>query len=248
MEDIIKKIKAKKLLNRLDDDFVRRFILDFFKKNDKLRKKYLDRKLKKRDFEIIVKSVRNELNKVYGQFWLDKDVLSLDKHRSTQERKQFFIEIYKDIFSVVGKPKKILDLGSGLNPLAYKFIPGYKKIYFVAVELTDYDCGNLKRYFSDNKINGEVVKADLRTYNKFPDVDVCFMFKLLDSLGYEVSEHLLSSINTRYFVISFSTENVKGRRMNYPKRSWFERMLSRLGYKYTKKEYANEIFYIVKKN
>lgn len=246
MDNVIKKIKAKKPLDRLDDDFVRGFVEGFFKKNFKLKKRFLDEKLKEKDFGIVVKSVRNELNKVYGQFWIQNDI-SLDAHKSTKERKDFFSKLYKEIFSVIEKPRKILDLGCGLNPLAYRFIPNYNNICFIAVELTDYDCNNLRRYFRDTGIKGEVIKADLRSYDNFPDADVCFMFKLLDGIGYDVAERLLSKIDTKYFIVSFSTEDVRGKRMNYPRRGWFERMLKRLGYRYTKREYSNEIFYIVKR-
>src|SRR3989344_8190334 len=92
MKDIIEKIKLKKPLNRLDDGFVEGFVNDFFKVNTKIKNKYLDNGLKKKDIELIVKSVRNELNKIYGQFWVT-DRLELKSHRSTSERLQFYDNI-----------------------------------------------------------------------------------------------------------------------------------------------------------
>jgi len=97
-EELISKIKAKKPLNRLDDEFVDYFIVEFFKSNPKLKKKFLDGKLKKKDFEFVVKNVRNGLNRIYGQFWID-DNLSLESHVSTKERINDFIYIYNILFN-----------------------------------------------------------------------------------------------------------------------------------------------------
>src|SRR3989344_2984074 len=169
MKEIIEKIKLKKPLNRLDYSFVEGFVTDFFKVNAKIKKKYLENKLKKKDIELVVKSVRNELDKIYGQFWVT-DGLELKSHRSTSERLQFYGNIYRFILSITGKPNKVLDLACGLNPLSYKLIGG--DVGFYVTELTDYDCEKLEEYFNKNSIKGEVIKADLRSFSEFPKVDV----------------------------------------------------------------------------
>ena len=61
-------------------------------------------------------------------------------------------------------------------------------------------------------------------------------------------DHHKLEIDAKYLVVSFSTVTIRDRRMNYPKRGWFEVMLNRLNYKFTKFETSNEIFYIVRKN
>ena len=246
MEELIKKIKSKKPLDRLDNTFVQEFVEDFFKTNYKIKKKFSEGLLKKKDEELIIKSVRNELNKMYGQFW-NSDDLELEAHKSSKERLEFYDKVYSFIFSITGKPKKVLDLGCGLNPLSYKDIKD--GIYFIATELTNYDCEKIRYFFKKNEIKGEVIKSDLRTYSKFPEVDVCFMFKILDSLeskGHLLSEKLIKEIKAKYIVASFSTQNIKGKKMNYPRRGWIEIMLQRLGLIYTKYEESNEIFYIIK--
>ena len=88
MKDLILKIKSKKPLDRLDDEFVEIFVNDFFNKNSKIKKKYLEGEIKKKEFEIIFKNVRNELNKIYAQFWLS-DKMDLSSHKSTKERINF---------------------------------------------------------------------------------------------------------------------------------------------------------------
>ncbi len=247
MESLISKIKEKKPLNRLDNDLVKYFINELFKREQKLKKKFMNNNLKKKDFETIVKAVRNELNLMYGQFWL-ADELSIESHKSTKERAKDYPYIYRKIFDITGKPKKILDLGCGLNPLSYKSLGD---IYFISTEITDYDCEKLKDYFKKNKIKGEVLKMNLLEKNELPKADVCFMFKLIDSLefkGHKIAERLIKEIYAKYIIVSFATSTTKGRKMNYPRRGWFEIMTKRLGYSFDKFETSNEIFYVLKKS
>jgi len=233
---VINKIKSKKPLDRLDDNFVKYFLDEFFKRNIKLKKKFEEDNLKKSDEKIIIKNVRNELNKVYGQFWLK------DEHKSFIERKEFINELYKKIFLIIGKPKTILDLGAGLNVLTY-----FKDIFYYSIELTNFDCELIKKYFYKNNIKGEVIKANLIFERNFPKADVCFMFKILDFFDHKISEELIKCVNCKFIVASFATETVRGRKMNYPRRGWFEVMLKRLQLKFNKFEFKNEIFYIISK-
>src|SRR3989338_7177613 len=123
MEEIVKKIKEKKPLDNLDDDYVLGFIDEFFKKEPKLKKKYENQSLKKIDVKKIVKNVRNDLNRFYGQFWLS-DSIRESSHRSVRERNLFYEKFYYEIFFRIGIDfKSILDLGCGLNPLTYNLIP-----------------------------------------------------------------------------------------------------------------------------
>ena len=96
MHFLISKIKAKKPLNRLDDEFVSDYLDLFLRRNLKLKNKLDENSLKKRDEEKIVKGVRNELNKIYGQFWLG-DTIAFDSHKSTKERENNYKSIYEKI-------------------------------------------------------------------------------------------------------------------------------------------------------
>ncbi|MEK6955792.1 MAG: hypothetical protein AABW52_03985 [Nanoarchaeota archaeon] len=253
---LIKKIKEKKTLSNIDDSFVEKFIILILKQNSKLEAKYKKNLLKEKDREHIVKLVRNELNKRYGQFWektVDRDTkseLELELHSSTRERERIYPEVYEKIFEITGKPKKILDLGAGLNVLSYDLIG--KNVYYYVNELTEKDCEIISNYLKENKYKFEMIKGDVtNTDIKLQEADVCFLFKLLDSLDvkdHKTSEELIKRIKANYIVISFSNLSIRGaREMKYPQRGWIERMLERLNYKYTKIEYTEETFYVVEK-
>jgi len=246
MNIIISKIKEKKSLANLEDSYIQYFLNKFLVSNQSIRKKYVSNKLKEKDIEKIVKGVRNKLNKTYGQFWLD-NLDKLESHKSTKERINNYSRIYSEIFKIINVPKVLLDISAGLNPLSYNFIGN--NTYFIASELTKFDCKILSDFFKKENIKGEVIKLDLFNYKSLPDSDVCFLFKILDLFdNYKLAEKLIQDIPAKYLVVSFSTIDVRNRRMNYPRRGWFERMIERLNYKMSKFETNNEIFYIVKKN
>src|SRR3989344_3924933 len=194
--------------------------------------------------------VQEEINKFLKQNQKLKNKLKEKtlKKKDKEERIEDYNEIYQKIFSITGKPKTILDLGAGLNILTYK---DYPEIHFIATELTKIDCEKIKEYYKNNKINAEIIQTDLRTHLEFPKADLCFMFKILDTIekkGHKLAEELIQKIKAKYIVVSFSTITVHNQKMNYPKRGWIEQLTKRLEYETEKFETRNEIFYIIKKN
>ena len=244
---IINKIKEKKSLSNLDDEIVEECIKDYFKKNPKI-KVILEKHPKpekSKKFKNIIKEIRNELNRIYGQFQLNKNLI-LESHKSTKERIKIYPYIYKKIFSITGVPKTILDMSSGLNPLSYKYL-GCKP-YYIATELTKKDCEILRDYFKKENIKGEVLQINLLEKNKFSKADVAFLFKVLDILNNKkLAEDIIKSLDVKYLVVSFSLITVKGKKMNYPLQGWFQRMLKRLNLSYKIIKEDNEIFYVIKK-
>lgn len=239
LNKLVKKIKEKKSLKKIDDKLVLEQINKFTTPKTNLEKK--------KDFKKILKQIRNELNKIYGQYQL-KESLTLQSHKSTKERSPYYKDLYKNIFQITGKPKSILDLASGLNPLSYKFLNCKPK--YIATELTKEDVNNLNYYFKKNKINAKAIQKDLTKQKTFPKTDITFLFKVLDTIetkGHKLSEQIIKNLKSKYIIVSFSTLTVKGQRMRYPRRGWFEQMLKRLNIEYKKIIIPNEIFYILKK-
>ena len=245
---LIKRIKEKKSLENLDDEFIKEYIDNYFRDNPKI-KKILERhpkKEKSKEFKRITKQIRNELNRIYGIFKLNKN-LTLENHKSTKERMKIYPFIYKKIFSITGEPKRILDISCGLNPLSYKYL-GYKP-YYIATELTKKDCEVLRYYFKKENINGNVLQINLLKQNKFPNADIAFLFKILDIIkDKKLVENIIKDLSVKYIVVSFSLIDIKGKKMNYPLQGWFQRMLKRLNLKYILIKEENEIFYVIKKD
>lgn len=241
---IIKKIKEKKSLNNLDDKLVLEKLENYLIKNNIKIENLNERSA---NFKKIVKELRNDLNRTYGCFNLD-DKFSLESNSSTKERMKIYPRLYENIFKITGKPETIVDLSCGFNPLSYSYINFKPK--FIVSELNENDCKRLENYFKDNKIDGKVLQIDLTKFNKLPEGEICFLFKVLDIIetkGHRLAERIIRELKCKFIVVSFSTRSLKGEKMKFPRRTWFEVMLTRLGLNFEKLEYENELFYVINK-
>ena len=276
IDSFVAEIKKKKNLSSLPDNFVKALVEEFFVKYPKM-KSILEshpKPLKSKDFKFMLKEVRKRLHEIYGVFVLGKRDLkplkehlkkvdSLDEealelhmgilksHKSSSERIDFYSDVYEKIFSVTGKPKTILDLACGLNPLSFPWMD-LKKVKYFAYELTKEDCNFIQEYFDLMKpfgLDGEAFALDLMRVEQLPKTDVCFLFKVLDSLEdleRNYSEKLLEKIPARFIVVSFPTMSIGGRNP-IRQRGWFFRMMRNLSLSAETFEFENEIFYVVKK-
>ena len=223
--------------------------------------------LKNSNFKAVVKEIRAKLRKVHGVYNRDnyderlrlvkdrKFEDALKTHKSTNERFVFYPFILGKIFSYFPKPKAILDLGCGLNPLIVSLFPDYfDKVKYFAGDLNMDEVSLLNLFFNQEKIDGKAFVIDLMHHvdsvDMFGKTDVCFLFKVLDVVehsGHKHSEEIIKRINSRFIVVSFSTKTLSNKNMNYPGRGWIERMLNRLGFRWHFFYVENEAFYVVDK-
>ncbi|MEI6849641.1 MAG: hypothetical protein WCK29_01255, partial [archaeon] len=172
----------------------------------------------------------------------------LETHNSTKERLADY-PIIKDLILKLN-PKSILDLGCGLNPLA--LLDTIKNMEYYASDINENDLELINKYFRLNNIKGKAFVYDLRTIGseKLPCADLCIIFKVLDIIekkGHRLAEKILSSVDSKQFLVSFATRKLSNKPMNRPKRGWFEYLLKRLNYSFEILELGNEVIYIIKK-
>jgi hypothetical protein len=259
VEELVRDVKKKKELQTLSDDFIREEV-----------KKYLqgggvDFSPKSAKYKKIVKEIRSRLRRVYGLFRdkkqeallnmltqkeLTREKLPVEKlvakilatHASTKER-TFYKELHTEINKL--KPKVILDLGCGVNPLA--FFKNKTKYY--AYDINEAEINSMQEFFKKQVgfkgVVGDVLKL------KYPKADLALLFKMTDVLdrgkGHKKSEDLIKRIPAKFIIVSFPTLTMSRKKMNRPRRKWIELMCDRLGYKYKVKSYFNEIFYVITK-
>ncbi len=266
MKELIKKIKEKKELKNVNNKYIIDIVNLVLKQNRKLIKAFEEKRIRSKEYKEIIKKVREKLRLEYGMFSEDlskrEKILSckhknlsdelLEIHKSTKERINIYPFIYQKIFSITGKPKSILDLGCGMNPVSYPYMK--IKLKYYASELNKKDCEFLEKYFKLMKIKGKAFAIDLKRPNllkKLKSVDVCFLFKVLDTIekkGHKLAEEIITKVKAKYIVVSFATQKLGGKPMKHAYRGWLERMLDRLGYKFKIINEKNEIFYIIKIN
>jgi len=257
-ESILDKILQKKELKDIKRSVAEKIFRKFVEEHPKL-----DLEAKK-NREFAVKEVRRRLRGIYGAFKIIRNKEKLlsqienlndtehhDKilrlHKSTRERLREYGEVYRKIFDVTGKPKTILDLGCGLNPFSLPYM-GIKLRYY-AFDISDAEAKFIQEYFDKFGIKGWAVSVDLFEAEKFPKADVCFMFKLLDTLESQkrdVSKELIEKIDAKYLVVSFPTVSLGGRKKISTRRLvWFRRIIEK--YPYITFSISNEIFFIIHK-
>ena len=129
---------------------------------------------KKKIFENFVKTIKKSL---YRGIAIFNETKNIEEHYSTKDRNY---ECYKKIFSKIKNVKKIVDLGSGLNPLAYNKL-NFKPEY-IAYEINNEYVKQINKYFIKNNIKGQAYCKDIFDIKQFQQADVYFLFKLLESV------------------------------------------------------------------
>jgi 16S rRNA (guanine(1405)-N(7))-methyltransferase len=272
-EDIIHAILEKKELSGIEHSFVSAVLDKELRRNPKLAKKLDGLSTRSSDYKNLVKAVRAVLRRNVSLYEGDeprhREVLLaelrqtgipsmraeiiahiLSTHVSTMERLPFYGRVYEKIFSITGKPKVVLDIGCGLNPVSYP--DSDAKI--VGVDIDRNLCSAIEQYFSIAGIDGECRIVDVKgmeQIKRLPNADIALVFKLLEIIekgeGHKLSENLLKALPARWLVVSFPTMTSSEKPMRQPKRAWMELMLKRLGWKYETFTIPNEIFYVIKK-
>lgn len=274
-------IILKKELSSLDPDFVmdKLSAVLALQKFRKAKQKFDESDYKQfsrsKEHDAIVKEVRVDLRKLYGVFINndygkrkklleelkeDSSVEAHNKllklHRSSNERLGSYGEAYGQIFEITGKPKKILDLACGLNPLSYPYLECEPE--YIASDLSEEDMKFIDAYFKIMKIKGKAVFLDLVKAKEeelaklSKDVDITFLFKALDSMEFvewNSSKRIISSLKSKWIVVSFPTKSIGGKKpIKKEKRGWFEKFLEEKELTSTIFELEDEIFYVIKNN
>jgi hypothetical protein len=261
--ELIKKIKNHKKYHGISEDVIVREIEDVLSRDSRIG-----------DIEL-VKNVRAKLHRLYSSYQTGKkgkregylvklkngeDVLDdlLSMTLSTKERKNDYAEIYSKIFSITGKPKKIVDLGCGMNLLSFPLM-NLDELKYYGYDIDIEDVEYLNKYIEvmgKNGLRGRCEVMDVRNLdevNNIPKSDVVFMFKLVDLIDSgkgNVSEELivkLLELKCKWVVVSFATRTLTRRSMRLGERRGFMKMLSRRKLKFEKFSTGNEVFYVVSK-
>ena len=264
-QEIILEIKKSKKYKTLSEEIINDKIKEYALKNPNY-KNYPEK--------IILKEIKTILHKIHGSFQINssdreryllelkdnpqsKEIIVdiLRTNSSTNERLEIYPQLYNKLFQITGKPKSILDLGCGLNPISASFMNLNETRYY-AYDINDKDSLFLNEFFKIEKMQGISKTLNLQSLENIKNLegaDVCFMFKLLDVLekkGHRYSEEIIKVLieKCNFIIVSFATASLGGKRMKFAERGWIERMLERIGLKFEKMKFSNEIFYIISKN
>ena len=267
VKELLEHVKKHKKYSSISDEIVIDEIKKHLKSNPNIA--HIDKQL--------IKDIRKELHLSYASFQTKKktkrkEYLEMLKKNvdddltekllsitlSTKERLQDYKKLYKQIFKITGKPRKIIDLACGLNPVSYPYM-NLEKLHYEVYDIDESDINFLNDYFKIMKTHGLKGKAkilSLKNTKKISNLlksDIIFLFKIIDILdkrnsGHKTSEQLIKQLipKTKFIVASFATRTLTRIKMNFPKRKWFELMLDRNHLSFKTIETDNEIYYVIK--
>ena len=277
-EEIIKKIiidiKKKKELAAVEDEFVKDLLIQYLSQKSKLIDFLIEHELKtlprSSKYKQLIKDIRATLRKVYGvfqkqikereEYLKEKEYVSILKsHLSTKERLPIYKELYEKLWEIIGKPKSIIDLAAGMNPFSFEFM-NLDKVKYFASELSKEDVKFIQKYFdSEKRISGKTrvinllkIKKNPQLLKKLPNSDVCFLFKVLDSIELtrkeKIGEIIIENVPVRWVIVSFPTRTISQKKMEKGLRRWkIENMCKRLDFEFKRLNLLGEVFYIIKK-
>jgi 16S rRNA (guanine(1405)-N(7))-methyltransferase len=176
----------------------------------------------------------------------------LSLQSSTKERIPTLNDFYKDIFKVTGKPKTIVDLGSGLNPLTFLWMDLAKDAKYFAFDIDKNQAEFLKSIFKILNINQVKIGLGDILVDEFPKADVAFFFKVLPLLEHQQkgsSLPVLQKQDSKFLVVSFPTKSISGKQKGmidfYSKQ--FQDLIRNQPWQSKKLLFENELVFIIKK-
>jgi len=216
------------------------------------------------------KAVREALHGISGAFmtsqearqlaydmhaWhIDKTDLSLERmlarHASTRERLPLsdMDATYRRIFATTGRPRSVIDLACGINPLYL----GARGIETVGVDISGAAVSAVNCFHESYRMPVSARCADLLCPGAIPGerFDVALLFKLLPLLERQENSgavRIMNAVNARYIIVSFPTRTLSGRSVgmaeNYAR--WMQTHLPESMNICDQFDTHNELFYIV---
>jgi 16S rRNA (guanine(1405)-N(7))-methyltransferase len=192
---------------KFNEDVIKRIKLKISKKNFK--EKELNKKLKKELYEI-----HSNYYKSFNYFKAIKELKksqNIETHEKLLKKYDFnrFIvlnDLYEKIFKITGKPKILIDLACGLNPLTLPWMNLDKKCKYYCYDLEQNLINFLNDYFKIiKKEKYEAFLSDALTNPPTIKSDVTLLFKSTTCFEWQSpksTSKLLEKINSNYIVIS----------------------------------------------
>lgn len=191
------------------------------------------------------------------QAWhVDRTDSSLEKmllrHASTRERLPIsdMDALYSRIFAITGRPRSVLDLACGINPL-YLAARGIES---VGVDISGAAVYAVNCFHESYHMPASARCADLLSPGAIPGehFDLALLFKLLPLLERQESgsaARVMHAVNARHMIVSFPTRTLGGRSvgMSESYACWMETHLPKDMDILDQFETRNELFYVITK-
>ena len=186
---------------------------------------------KARNADDAVKRVKRRLHQAVGAFrsgrgssagaWPTADPAALREaclavmrgHASTRERAPHLDAFFGPIWELTGVPRRVLDLGCGLNPLALPWM-GIGDATYHAVDVDEGTLSVARRFLASVGQPHVAEVRDLVAQVPTETADVALMLKLVTTLDRQdaaAATRLLRGLRANHAVVSFAARSLGGR-------------------------------------
>ncbi len=171
-------------------------------------------------------------------------------HASTNERLPYLERVYQELFTLFPKPKSILDLACGLNPLAIPWMPIDSTCAYRAGDVVLPMLDFLKQYFAFSRPQTEIMLCDLLDFTPDEQFDLIMILKtfpLLAQIEKQAPERLLNDLKFNHLLISYPLKSLSNRSkgMERTYRGQFERLIEGKPFKVVEYALPNELFFLI---
>lgn len=140
-----------------------------------------------------------------------RQVLGL--HSSTRERLPILDRFYEAIFEITGQPSSVLDLGCGLNPLAWPWL-GLARVRYLALDIDQTRVQFLNRYLALAGLEPLARCQDVLSQPPVDAADLALLLKLSPTLERQeagATLRLIEEVRSACIVVSFAVTSLGGR-------------------------------------
>jgi 16S rRNA (guanine(1405)-N(7))-methyltransferase len=175
-------------------------------------------------------------------------------HTSTKERITILEKFYEFIFDVTGKPKSVIDIACGLNPLALPWMNLEKTAQYFAYDIDENTIDFINKYLKLTGLNSTALTQDVIVQPPMVvEANVALLLKTIPCLEQQektCSIRLMEALQTKYIVVSFPVKSVGGKSKGMPAN--YERMLYDLisgkDWLVTKLPFETELVFLIYKS
>jgi 16S rRNA (guanine(1405)-N(7))-methyltransferase len=174
----------------------------------------------------------------------------LGLHHSTRERLPILDRFYSGLWQVTGRPGSVLDLGCGLNPLAWPWMDLKAGCQYTALDIDRDRIEFLNRVFSLAGMEPLARCQDVLAHPPGDRADVALLLKMSPTLERQepsATARLIEGLASPFVVVSFAVKSLGGREKgmvgNY--RRHFQDLAERRGWQVTKLEFETELVFVV---
>lgn len=174
----------------------------------------------------------------------------LGRHASTRERLPLpdMDAMYDRIFSITGRPRSVLDLACGINPIYL----GARGVSTMGIDVSGTAVYAVNCFHDSYRMPVSAHCADLLCPGSIPGerFDIALLFKLLPLLERQESGspmQILQAVNAEFLVVSFPTRTLGGRNVGMAAHysDWMQAHIPTTRRTAAQFEARNELFFIL---